>query len=274
MTTSTRQPVLFLAHGNPMNALEHNRFTQSWSRMGQRAGRPRAILMISAHWYTRGLAVQSMSSPPTLHDFGAFPQALFDVRYPAPGDPALAERVRALLSPHWPVTMDDRQWGLDHGAWSVLVHAYPAADIPVVQLSIDGTQSKSYHHEVGQRLQALRDEGVLIIGSGNVVHNLPRMDWGQASIAFDWAQRFQDRVRDAITQGEHDTLIHYPALGPDAERSIPTPDHYLPLLYVLGARHSDDKAVFETPELVHGSLSMMSFGLWPLASGPLSGVAA
>jgi 4,5-DOPA dioxygenase extradiol len=273
MTTPSCQPVLFLAHGNPMNALDRNRFTQAWSDMGRRAGRPRAILMISAHWYTRGLAVQGMPSPRTIHDFGAFPQALFDVRYPAPGDPALAERVKDLLSPYWTVAIDDRQWGLDHGAWSVLVHAYPEADIPVVQLSIDGTQPLSYHREVGQRLQALREEGVLIIGSGNVVHNLPRMDWGQPDIAYDWAQRFQDRVQSAITQHEEVVLDNYPALGPDAERSIPTPDHYLPLLYVLGARRDDDEVVFETPELVHGSLSMMSFGLWPKPQQPQAAAA-
>lgn len=252
----TRMPAAFLGHGSPMNALESNRFTQSWAHIGRSMPRPRAILMVSAHWYTRGLAVTAMPAPRTIHDFGSFPQALFDVRYPAPGSPALVARVRELLLPR-PVLPDER-WGLDHGAWSVLVHAFPQADIPVVQLSMDGTQPHAYHHEIGRLLRPLRDEGVLIIGSGNVVHNLPAMDWGGPDTVYDWAQRFQDLVCAAIAEDRPETLIDVESLGIDARRAIPSADHYLPLLYVLGARHADDSVQFATPQVTHGSLSMLS----------------
>jgi 4,5-DOPA dioxygenase extradiol len=256
MDTHARMPVLFLGHGSPMNALERNPFTQMWARVGASVPRPKAILMVSAHWCTRGVGVTAMEAPPTIHDFGAFPQALFDVRYPAPGSPALAARVGELLAPR--TVAQDLRWGLDHGAWSVLVHAFPQADIPVVQLSIDVTQPNAYHHEIGRRLQPLRDEGVLIVGSGNVVHNLPAMDWGDPDGAYDWAQRFQDRVRDAIVADDPAPLIAFDQQGVDAQRSIPSADHYLPLLYVLGARRPDDAVRLETPQLTHGSLSMMS----------------
>ena len=254
--TTPRMPAVFLGHGSPMNALESNPFTRMWARVGAGLPRPQAILMVSAHWYTRGLAVTAMDAPRTIHDFGAFPQALFDVRYPAPGSPALAERVAALLAP-LPVTLDQR-WGLDHGAWSVLVHAFPQADIPVVQLSIDATRPHDYHHAIGRLLQPLRDEGVLIMGSGNVVHKLPAMDWHDPAAAYDWAQRFQDVVQAAIAADDPAPLIAFEAQGADAKRSIPSPDHYLPLLYVLGARRADDAVRVETPQLTYGSLSMMS----------------
>ena len=251
-----RMPALFIGHGSPMNALEFNPFTRMWARVGASLPRPKAILMVSAHWCTRGLAVTAMDAPRTIHDFGGFPQALFDVRYPAPGSPALAARVGELLAPR--VVGQDARWGLDHGAWSVLIHAFPRAEIPVVQLSIDATQPHAGHHEIGRLLQPLRDEGVLIVGSGNVVHNLPAMDWGDPSTVYDWAQRFQDRVRDAIAADDPAPLIAFDAQGPDAQRSIPSAEHYLPLLYVLGARRAGDVVRFETPQVTYGSLSMLS----------------
>jgi 4,5-DOPA dioxygenase extradiol len=249
-------PLMFLGHGNPMNALDDNRFTQSWARLGQMAGKPRAILMISAHWQTRGIAVTALEQPPTIHDFGAFPQALFDVRYPAPGSMQLAQRVQQLLAPQ-EVTLD-KSWGFDHGTWSTLVHAYPQADVPVVQLSMNRVADHRFHFEIGQKLQALRDEGVLIIGSGNVVHNLGRMSWQDQNAEFDWARSFQDLVCRQIELDQPEPLFDYAALGTAANLSVPSADHYLPLLYVLGARHAEDSLSFETPEIQHGSLSMMS----------------
>jgi len=264
VTSRGRMPAVFLGHGSPMNALEDNPFTRAWATLGLRVGKPRAILVVSAHWLTRGIGVTATEVPETIHDFGAFPQALFDVRYPAPGSPALAARVRELLAP-LNVTLD-HQWGFDHGTWSVLVHAYPDAHVPVVQLSIDMTKPHLYHHEVGRLLQPLRDEGVLIVGTGNVVHNLPRMDWGRVNIAYDWAERFQDFVTGAVTADTPQALIDYAAQGSDAALSIPSADHYLPLLYVLGARRADDGVRFVTPQIVHGSISMLSVVLEPSAA--------
>ncbi|OCR25331.1 dioxygenase [Pseudomonas syringae] len=267
MTTtlpSTRLPTLFIGHGTPMNALERNEFSESWAALGKCIGKPKAILMVSAHWMTRGVAVTAMARPRTIHDFGAFPQTLFDKRYPAPGAPELAKRIEALLNP-LPVTLD-RNWGFDHGTWSVLVHLYPEADVPVLQLSMESSQPPSFHYELGARLQRLRDEGVLIIGSGNVVHNLPMINFAKTESGFDWAVRFQDRVRKIITSGDDRTLTDFPNMGADADRSIPSADHFLPLLYVLGARDMHDDAVeFITPHCIFGSLSMMSIALWPSA---------
>lgn len=265
-TTSTfpgpRMPALFLGHGSPMNALESNAYSRSWRALGLRIGKPRAILMVSAHWQTRGVAVTALEKPETIHDFGAFPQALFDVRYPAPAAQALPRRVAQLLAPT--SVEASPHWGLDHGAWSVLRHMYPEADVPVAQLSMDRQLPLAGHYAVGQRLRALRDEGVLIVGSGNVVHNLPRMDWSRPDAGFDWAERFQERVRQTVAAGRDTELIDYPSLGPDALLSIPSADHYLPLLYVLGARDlADDLPRFETPQCCYGSLSMLSIGLWP-----------
>jgi len=260
-----RMPVMFFGHGSPMNAIDDNRATQGWASMGAAAGRPRAILMISAHWQTRGVAVTAMPQPRTIHDFGAFPKALFDQRYPAPGDPRLAQRVAELLAP-LPVTLDER-WGFDHGAWSVLVKAFPHADIPVIQLGMDRTRDARFHYELGRALRPLRDEGVLIAASGNVVHNLPAMDWGSPTAGFDWAQRFHDHVLKAIVEDRPDDVIDYQIAGEAAARSIPTPDHYWPFLYALGARHANDSVRIETNFLEYGSLSMLSFVLGERACG-------
>src|SRR5262245_10943183 len=225
-----RMPVIFFGHGTPMNTLARNRHTEAWRKLGESVPRPRAILCVSAHWYTHGTGVAAMERPETIHDFYGFPQALFDVQYPAPGDPALAARVRELLAP---IDVElDRSWGLDHGTWSVLVHAFPGARIPVVQLSIDGTQPPRFHYELGRCLAPLREDGVLVLGSGNVVHNLRVLRRAGDAPPYDWAVRFNSRVRDALAARAHDALVDYAAGGEDAALSVPTPEHYLPLLYI------------------------------------------
>jgi 4,5-DOPA dioxygenase extradiol len=257
-----RMPALFIGHGSPMIALEHSAVTQAWRAIANGFEKPRAILVISAHWLTRMTAVTGMPNPRTIHDFGAFPQALFDVQYPAPGDPVLAGHVRDLLAP-MQVMIDDEQWGLDHGTWSVLVHLYPNADIPVVQLGMDVNKTPEQHLEIGRRLQSLRDEGVLILGTGNIVHNLPAMNWSNPDTRYDWSVRFNDFIRNAIAAEAHENVAAYADFGHDAELSVPSPDHFWPLLYVLGARHDGEAARFATDFIHHGSLSMTSvaFGL-------------
>ncbi|MET0269951.1 MAG: 4,5-DOPA dioxygenase extradiol [Sphingomonas sp.] len=252
-----RLPALFIGHGSPMIALERNAVTATWRAIAAGIERPRAILAISAHWLTPQTAVTAMAAPRTIHDFGAFPQALFDVRYPAPGDPVLAARVRDLLAP-LPVTMDSR-WGLDHGTWSVLVHAFPHADVPVVQLGMDVNLSEQGRFDIGRALRPLRDEGVLILGTGNIVHNLPAMDWGNPDVTpYDWSTRFNDHIRTAIRDDAPDRVIGYRSLGQDAQRAVPDPDHFWPLLYVLGARHADESVRFDPDFIHHGSLGMTS----------------
>ena len=253
-----RMPIVFWGHGSPMIALETNEVTRTWAATAAGMPKPKAILCISAHWMTRGVAVTAMPKPKTIHDFGAFPQALFDMQYPAPGSPELAARVKDLLAP-LPVALDQGQWGLDHGTWSVLCKAYPAADIPVVQLSMDATKPPSFHYELGKKLAPLREEGILIVGTGNIVHNLPAMDWSdQMRPPYDWAARFNDYIRDAIAQDAPERVVGYQRLGQDAALAAPTPDHYWPLLYVLGARLPGDRPVFSPDHIEHGSLSMTS----------------
>jgi 4,5-DOPA dioxygenase extradiol len=248
-------PVVFFGHGSPMNAIENNRYTEAWRRIGETVPRPKSILAVSAHWYIRGTAVTAMEKPRTIHDFGRFPQALFDVQYPTPGDPAFAARVRDLLAP---VDVHlDQSWGLDHGTWSVLVHAFPDADVPIVQLSIDATQPAQFHYDLGKRLAMLRDEGVLIIGSGDVVHNLGVINWSAGAAPFDWATRFNDHVRDCLKRRDHEPLIAYGKYGEDARLSIPTPEHYLPLLYCIGAQEPDEPVSFAVDGIELGSISML-----------------
>jgi 4,5-DOPA dioxygenase extradiol len=250
-------PALFFGHGNPMNALGQNDWTRAWRAIGVALPRPRAVLAISAHWYVPETAVTAMEKPRTIHDFGGFPPELFAVRYPAPGDPALAERVTELLSP-LPVRRD-HDWGLDHGAWSVLCHVFPKADVPVVQLSIDEVQAPEFHYELGKLLAPLRDEDVLVVGSGNLVHNLHAYAWGRHPAGpFDWAVRFEREVRARIVSGQVGPLLEYEALGKDALLSIPTPEHYLPLLYVLALRRPDEPVTFPVEGVDGGSISMLS----------------
>jgi 4,5-DOPA dioxygenase extradiol len=258
----SRLPVLFLGHGSPMIALETNDTTKAWAAMGEAIGKPKAILCISAHWLTKGVAVTAMTAPRTIHDFGAsFPQALFDVQYPAPGSPELAARVRDLLSPE-PVVLDQAAWGLDHGTWSVLRKAYPDADVPVVQLSMEASKPPAWHFDLAKRLAPLRDEGVLIVGTGNIVHNLPAMNWGDRYCApYDWSKRFNDYIKQAIVDDAPQRAVEFASQGQDATRAVPTPDHYWPLLYVLGARLPGDRPTFAPDHIEHGSLSMTSVTL-------------
>lgn len=250
-------PAIFFGHGNPMNALMQNAYTEAWRRIGEETPRPRAILAISAHWFVPGTGVTISTAPRTIHDFGGFPRELYQVRYPAPGDPALARRVQALLDP-LPVTLDDT-WGLDHGTWSVLTHVYPAADVPIVQLSIDETRPAAFHYDIGRRLAPLRGEGVLIVGSGNLVHNLHAYAWGRhMPDPYDWAVRFEEEAKGLLVGGEHTRLVDYESLGREALLSIPTPDHYLPLLYVIGTRQSSDPITFPVSGVDGGSISMLS----------------
>jgi 4,5-DOPA dioxygenase extradiol len=252
-----RLPAIFFGHGNPMNAVGNNAWTQAWRRIGERIPRPRAVLAISAHWYVPGSAVTGNIAPRTIHDFGGFPRELYEVQYPAPGDVQLARRVQQLLAP-LPVRLDDG-WGLDHGTWSVLRHVYPEADIPVVQLAIDEMQPAAMHFEIGSRLAPLRDEGILVIGSGNLVHNLHTYAWGRhAPQPFDWAVRFENEARRRMLAGDYAALIDYESLGRDAMLSIQTPEHYLPLLYVLASGHPGEAITFPVEGVDGGSISMLT----------------
>jgi 4,5-DOPA dioxygenase extradiol len=240
-----------------MNALLDNAYTRGWAAIGKDVPRPVAVLSVSAHWYISATSVTAMTAPRTIHDFGGFPPELYRVEYPAHGDPALADRVRGLLAPM--AVNPDRDWGLDHGTWTVLRHVFPRADIPVVQLSIDERQPAEYHYEVGKRLSPLRDEGVLVVGSGNLVHNLHAYAWGQRAVEpYDWAVRFEAKVRELLLAGNDGPLIAYETLGRDAVLSIPTPDHYLPLLYVIALRREGDLVRFPVEGVDGGSVSMLT----------------
>jgi 4,5-DOPA dioxygenase extradiol len=250
-------PAVFLGHGNPMNALLDNSYTRGWAAIGEAVPRPRAVLSVSAHWYITGTSVTAMPAPRTIHDFGGFPPELYRVEYPASGDPALADRVRSLLAPI--SVARDGEWGLDHGTWTVLRHAFPRADIPVVQLAIDKRQPAKFHFGVGKRLSPLRDEGVLIVGSGNLVHNLHAYAWGRRAVEpFGWAVRFEEKAREHLLAGNDGPLIAYETLGGDAALSIPSPDHYLPLLYVIALRRESDAIRFPIEGFDGGSVSMLS----------------
>ncbi|KQY99410.1 extradiol dioxygenase [Pseudolabrys sp. Root1462] len=250
-------PAILFGHGNPMNAVANNGYTEAWRRIGLETPRPKAILSISAHWFVPETGVTISTAPKTIHDFGGFPSELYQIQYPAPGDAALALRVQKLLSP-LEVKLDN-SWGLDHGTWSVLRHVYPAADIPIVRISIDETKPASFHFEVGKKLARLRDEGVLIVGSGNLVHNLHTYAWGRhPRDPYDWAVRFEAAAKDMILTGDLTPLINYETLGKDAALSIPTPDHYLPLLYVLATGQQSDRIHFPVEGVDGGSISMLS----------------
>ena len=252
-----RLPALFLGHGNPMNALQDNAWTRAWAGIGAALPRPRAVLSVSAHWYVPATAVTAMAAPRTIHDFGGFPRELYAVRYPAPGDVALAARLRDLLAPL--AVAADESWGLDHGTWSVLCHVFPAADVPVVQLAIDETRAPAFHYDLGRRLRALRDEGVLLLGSGDVVHNLHAYAWGgHPREPYDWALRFEALVRARLVAGEHAPLVDYANLGSDARLAVPTPEHYLPLLYVMGASFPGERVSFPVEGVDGGSVSMLA----------------
>ena len=250
-------PVIFFGHGNPMNAVSKNAYTDGWASIGKSIPRPKAVLSISAHWYIPACAVTDNRHPLTIHDFGGFPKELYKVKYPAPGSPDLARRVKDLLAPI-SVKLDE-SWGLDHGTWAVLTHVFPKADIPVIQLSIDERQPPIFHYEMGKQLAPLREEGVLIIGSGNVVHNLAAYAWDKQEVQpFDWAVRFEKHVRELLTKGDDARLILYETLGRDALLSVPTRDHYLPLLYLLGLRKGKERVSFPVYGIDGGSVSMLA----------------
>ena len=256
---SARMPVLFLGHGSPMNAIKENDFVKGFRESSQDIPTPRAILCVSAHWETRGSYVTAMEHPRTIHDFGGFPKELFEVEYPAPGSPELAREIQTtILSIH--IQMD-HEWGLDHGAWSVIKHLYPDADIPVIQLSLDRYQGPRYHYELARELAKLRDKGVLIIGSGNMVHNLRMVAWDKLSgepYAYDWAEEANEKMKSMILSGDHRSLMEYEKQGRAFSLAIPSPEHYLPLLYTLGLKDDQDQISFFNDATVGGSLSMTS----------------
>jgi 4,5-DOPA dioxygenase extradiol len=254
---SERSPAIFFGHGNPMNAVLHNGYTEGWQRIGMQTPKPRAILCISAHWFIPETDVTVSTAPRTIHDFGGFPQELYQVQYPAPGDPELARRVQQMLAPL--TVLLDNSWGLDHGAWSVLRHVYPDADVPVVQLSIDERQPAQFHYEIGRKLAPLREEGVLIVGSGNLVHNLHTYAWGRhMPDPYDWAVQFETEAKAMMLAGEYKPLIEYERLGREAMLSIPTPDHYLPMLYVIATRQQGEVITFPVEGVDGGSISMLT----------------
>lgn len=256
---SVAAPAVFIGHGSPMNALESNRFTQTWRAVGQQSPRPRAVLAVSAHWCINATAVTAMAQPRTIHDFYGFPDELFAVQYPAPGLPELVEEIRDAVAPDW-VGADEDSWGLDHGTWSVLVHMYPDADVPVLQLSIDAAKPLDYHVELGRRLDALRRSGVMIVGSGNVVHHLGMIDWGRPEGGYDWAHRFDDAARELMT-GDPGRILELRE-HPDWSLAVPTEEHFVPLLYLAGVADAAGEPVRTLVEgCTMGSLSMICYGV-------------
>ena len=254
-----KMPVLFLGHGSPMNAIEENEFVRGFRNIGKDIPTPKAILIISAHWETKGTLVTAMQKPRTIHDFGGFPQALFDVQYPAPGSPELANETKRLIK-KVQVGLDE-SWGLDHGAWSVVKHLYPKADVPIIQMSIDYTQGAQYHYDLAKELSSLRKKGILIIGSGNMVHNLGMVAWDKLntdSYGYDWAIEANDKMKHFILSDNHQPLIHFKSQGRAFDLAIPSPEHYLPLLYTLALKESNEQASFFNDKPVGGSLTMTS----------------
>lgn len=258
LSNTSKMPVLFLGHGSPMNAIEENEFVLAFKQLGKALVRPNAMLCISAHWETKGTFVTAMQHPPTIHDFGGFPQALFDVQYPAPGSPELAHEVKNTIT-KTVVGLDDK-WGLDHGAWSVIKHLYPNADIPVTQMSIDYTKPSQYHYDLAKEISSLRQKGVLIIGSGNMVHNLGLVAWNKLSehFAHDWATEASEKMKNFILSGDHQNLINFKSQGKAFDLAIPTPEHYLPLLYTLALKDKNENITLFNDKPVAGSLTMTS----------------
>jgi len=257
--TTEKMPVLFLGHGSPMNAIEENQFVQGFRNISREIPKPNAILCISAHWFTNGTFVTAMQNPKTIHDFYGFPKELFEVQYPAPGNPELAKKTAELLLPE--IVEEDHSWGLDHGAWSVIKHLYPNAEIPVIQLSIDYTKPPQYHFDLAKKLQKLREKGILIIGSGNIVHNLRMVDWkniNTVGAGWDWAVEAREKTNNWLLDGNFQNLIDYQKQGIALQTAVPSPDHYLPLIYSLGLKEKSENLSLFNDELIGGSLSMTS----------------
>ena len=250
-----RMPVLFVGHGSPMNAIEDNPFSRGWSALGETLERPKAILSVSAHWFTRGTKVNDSPTPSMIYDMYGFPEELYQLKYPAAGSPELAYRARTLIGEFVSI---DNNWGLDHRTWSVLRRVFPKADIPIVQLSVNAMLTPAEHYAIGQQLRALREEGVLIFGSGNVVHNLSRVDW-RMNDGQPWAQEFDQYIHQAILSGDYDSVLHYNRVGEAAQLSVPSIDHFAPLLYVLGASDADDSISVFNADCTLGSMSMTSY---------------
>jgi 4,5-DOPA dioxygenase extradiol len=251
-----KTPLLFVGHGSPMNAIEENEFSKQWQKLGNELGKPAAILCISAHWETNGTFVTAMERPKTIHDFYGFPNELFRVEYSAPGSPELAGETKEIIS-RTDVELDN-EWGLDHGTWSVLKHFYPNADVLIVQLSIDHNKPVQWHYELAKEIASLRNKGVLIAGSGNIVHNLRMLDWHNQDNGFDWADIISDKIKSLIKENNHKELINYNMLGREALMAVPTPEHYIPLIYILGLKEKDESISFFNDKIVMGSLSMTS----------------
>jgi 4,5-DOPA dioxygenase extradiol len=249
-------PLLFVGHGSPMNGIEQNEYSEGWENLGKQLQVPKAVLCISAHWFTKGTRVTAMENPQTIHDFGGFPKALFDVQYPAPGDPVLARETVSLIKKA--EVLLDHEWGLDHGTWTVIRKMYPGANIPVVQLSIDYTKGPQFHYELAKELSSLRKKGVLIFGSGNMIHNLGILNWN-AQGGYDWAIEMNEKFKELILENNHKPLINYESLGKAAKLSIPTPEHYLPMLYTLGLKEDKEQVKFFNDKTMMGSISMTSF---------------
>ncbi len=256
---TAKMPVLFVGHGSPMNAIEENDFVYTWRNLGKSLPKPKAILCISAHYETNGTFVTAMQKPQTIHDFGGFPQELFAVQYPAPGSPELAAEAKKAVSKT--IVGLDEKWGLDHGAWSVIKNIYPLADVPIVEMSLDYNKPPQYHYELAKELTLLRDKGVLIIGSGNLVHNLRMVAWNKVNepeYGFDWAMQANETFKHLIINNKHKELINYSLLGREVQLAIPTPEHYLPLLYTLALKGEHDTVEFFNDKAVMGSLTMTS----------------
>jgi 4,5-DOPA dioxygenase extradiol len=254
-----KMPVLFLGHGSPMNAIGENEFVNGWRETGRSIPRPVAVLCVSAHWETKGTFVTAMEKPATIHDFGGFPKALYDVQYPAPGSPALAKETKRIIN-KTEVGLDEK-WGLDHGCWSVIKHLYPEADVPVIQLSLDYYQSPRYHYELARELASLRTKGILIVGSGNIVHNLGMVAWDKLNeddYGYEWATEAKEKMKKFIVDGDHRSLTDYKSQGRAFELAVPTPEHFLPLLYILAVKEENEELSFFNDKCVAGSLAMTS----------------
>jgi 4,5-DOPA dioxygenase extradiol len=257
--STERMPVLFLGHGSPMNAIDENEFVQGWREIGKTLPKPNAVLCVSAHWETKGTFVTAMEKPKTIHDFGGFPKELYEVQYPAPGSPELAKETKNIIK-KTDVELD-LNWGLDHGAWSVIKHLYPSADVPVIELSLDYSQPPQYHYELARELSSLRKKGVLIVGSGNMVHNLRMVDWrrlNDVDYSYDWASDASEKMKKFILSGDHKQLINYQSQGKEFKLAVPTPEHYLPLLYALALKEESEDVTLFNDKAVGGSLTMTS----------------